>query len=256
MVRLFQKSSKTFKGNDGEIILKAIKNSIVNPVIREIDEKKYGKLAKLYSSRDMKVTIPEETENDNSGKGGSNKRKKLDKDDATHKEIQWKLLNLGERMGYRVWVANNDKNSSFNNKEFNKIPKLVRDIPRQFDEATNRKIEMIDVLWLEGDAIIAAFEIEHTTSIYSGLLRMSDLISMQPNIKMKLYIVAPDERRSKVIEEINRATFTKLKQPLSSLCKFIPYSQLKQNVDKFEGMLDCLNIKFIDAISESCEVNK
>jgi hypothetical protein len=28
----------------------------------------------------------------------------------------------------------------------------------QFDEVTNRTIELIDVLWLQGDAILAAFE--------------------------------------------------------------------------------------------------
>jgi hypothetical protein len=57
------------------------------------------------------------------------------------------------------------------------------------------------VLWLKGQAVVAAFEIESTTSIYSGLLRMSDLISMQPNLTMPLYIVAPDEKRDKVKEE-------------------------------------------------------
>ena len=57
---------------------------------------------------------------------------------------------------------------------------LWRKLSRQFDDATNKTIELIDVLWLESDAIIAAFEVEHTTAIYSGLLRMSDLVSMQP----------------------------------------------------------------------------
>ena len=50
-------------------------------------------------------------------------------------------------------------------------------------------------------------EIEHTTSIYSGLLRMSDLVAMQPNLQIPLFIVAPDVRRNKVIEEVNRPTF-------------------------------------------------
>jgi hypothetical protein len=45
----------------------------------------------------------------------------------------------------------------------------------------SRTVELIDVLWLNGNAIVAAFEAESTTSIYSGLLRMADLLSMQPN---------------------------------------------------------------------------
>jgi hypothetical protein len=65
-------------------------------------------------------------------------------------------------------------------------------LPLQFDEVTNRTIELIDVLWLRGNAIVAAFEIESTTSIYSGLLRMSDLITTQPNLNIPLYLVAPD----------------------------------------------------------------
>lgn len=76
---------------------------------------------------------------------------------------------------------------------------MVSVLPRRFDEATNRTIELIDVLWLKDNTIIAAFEIEHTTSIYSGLLRLSDLVSMQPNLNIRLYIVAPDERRDKVL---------------------------------------------------------
>src|SRR5258708_4902985 len=43
-------------------------------------------------------------------------------------------------------------------------------LPTQFNDATNRTIELIDVLWLESNTILAAFEIEATTSIYSGLL--------------------------------------------------------------------------------------
>jgi hypothetical protein len=54
-------------------------------------------------------------------------------------------------------------------------------LPRQFDDATNRTVELIDVLWLQGNAIVAAFEVESTTSIYSGPLRMADLVAMQPN---------------------------------------------------------------------------
>ncbi len=80
------------------------------------------------------------------------------------------------------------------------------DLPLQFDEVTNRTIELIDVLWLRDNVIVAAFEVESTPSIYSGLLRMSDLISMQPNLNMPLYLVAPDERRDKVIAEVDRTT--------------------------------------------------
>jgi hypothetical protein len=113
-------------------------------------------------------------------------------------------------MGLDVWVARNDRSRDWNGHRFTDLPRLRAELPLQFDEATNRTIELIDVLWLKGNAVVAAFEIESTTSIYSGLLRMSDLIAMQPNLNIPLYLVAPDERRQKVFAEVNRPTFSRL----------------------------------------------
>ena len=66
------------------------------------------------------------------------------------------------------------------------LPRMVQELPAQFNDATQRTIELIDILWLKGNSIIAAFEVESTTSIYSGLLRMSDLLALQPNLNIKL----------------------------------------------------------------------
>lgn len=44
----------------------------------------------------------------------------------------------------------------------------------------------------------------HTTSIYSGLLRMADLMALQPNLDIRAHIVAHDETKDKVIQEISR----------------------------------------------------
>lgn len=133
---------------------------------------------------------------------------------------------------------------------------MRKDLPRQFDEATNKTIELIDVVWLQKDAIVAAIEVEHTTSIYSGILRMSDLISMQPNINIKLYIVAPDERREKVIGEINRPTFARLNPPLTKICRFVPYSILKKEIDQIGYRVRHMKPQFIDDIAESCELDE
>ncbi len=84
--------------------------------------------------------------------------------------------------------------------------------------------ENIDVLWIRGSAIARAFEIEHTTSVYSGLLRMADLLALQPNMRISLHIVAPEARRKKVYQEIRRPVFSHLEGgPLSECCSFISY---------------------------------
>ena len=113
----------------------------------------------------------------------------------------------------------------------------------------------IDVLFFDSkrNVLTHAFEVEHTTSIYSGLLRMSDLVSLQPNIRIKLYLVAADEKREKVFTEINRPTFARLSSPLNKMCKFISYSELKKELKKIGEMVRHMKPDFIDDIAESCE---
>lgn len=59
-------------------------------------------------------------------------------------------------------------------------------LPRQFDAGAMRTISLIDVIWLKKSSIVAPFEVEHTSTVYSGLLRMSDLRTMQPTLGIKL----------------------------------------------------------------------
>ena len=105
---------------------------------------------------------------------------------------------------------------------------LLDVLPLNYDETTLQTIEQIDVLWLKGRSIVRAFEVEHTTAIYSGLLRMADLLALQPNMDIKLHIVAPEERRLKVFSEIRRPVFSLLeKAPLSECCTYISYDSLR-----------------------------
>src|SRR5205823_11619467 len=148
-----------------------------------------------------------------------------------HTEIQFSLLCLGIDMGLDVWVAKNDRSRTWNGQILGTLPRMVSELPTQFNDATNRTIELIDVLWLKGNSIVAAFEVEYTTSVYSGLLRMSDLLSLQPNLEINLFLVAPDERQPKVEQEILRPTFALRDKPLAKVCGFISFSKLMDKLD-------------------------
>jgi hypothetical protein len=246
----FRGSPTRFKPADGQVIVEAIKEAIAHPVTRKYDEAKYRRRPRKFESKKAGVvTIPEEEKEDAQQAIATTSEPER----STHEEIQWLLLKVGSGLGLDVWVARNDRNRSFNGMAFSDIKGLRTELPRQFDDATNRTIELIDVLWLRGDAIVAAFEVEHTTAIYSGLLRMADLITMQPNIKINLYLVAPDERFDKVYSEINRPTFSRLRPSLPQICKFIPYSALKDEIEKVGSRLQYMKPEFIEAIAVSCE---
>jgi hypothetical protein len=94
--------------------------------------------------------------------------------------IQGLIADIGAKMGMSVWIPRADRNA---------VQKVWKDdasslldrLPLNYDDTTLRTIEQIDVLWLRGSSIIRAFEVEHATSVYSGILRMADLLALQPN---------------------------------------------------------------------------
>ena len=235
--------------SDGEAVVQALSDAKENPVIRPINERKLQYRPKALRAKIGPVTIPEAVEEQPSEQTGI-------KEPTDHVEIQWLLLKLGADMGFDLWVARNDRGREYKGKKFAEIPKIKKELPLQFDEATNRTIEMIDVLWLKGNAIIAAFEIESTTMIYSGLLRMSDLIAMQPNLNIPLFLVAPDDKREKVMIEVNRPTFSTLSPQLSEICRYISFSALREKINEVSSVIRYLKPEFLEELSESCELEE
>lgn len=142
---------------------------------------------------------------------------------------QAKLVEIGAALGMKVWVPPSDRVRVTD--LLNEISKksLLSALPLNYDNLTLKTIENIDVIWLQGRSVVRAFEVEHTTSIYSGLLRMADLLALQPNIKIKLSIVAPEDRREQVRREIIRPVFSVMEGgAMSEMCSFIPYGALDE----------------------------
>ena len=244
----FRGSPAKWKVADGETVVSAVKAAVANPVVIPIDPAKLKYRPKTVKAKIGNVTIPG-LENDDDAET-------LQPKQATeHTEIQWQLMKLGAEMGFDVWVAKNDRGRSYKEHKFTELPRLKLELPLQFDDATNSTIELIDVLWLKGNAIVAAFEIESTTSIYSGLLRMADLVAMQPNINIPLYLVAPEDRRAKVMTEVNRPTFSRLSPPLASICRYIAFNTLRERISAVASVVKYLKPEFLEELSEDCEID-
>ena len=85
-------------------------------------------------------------------------------------------------------------------------------------------------------------------------MRMSDLVAMQPNLNIPLYLVAPDERRHKVFAEVNRPTFSRLSPPLVDICRYISFSALRSYLEQASPFVRYLKPDFLDELSESCGI--
>lgn len=129
-------------------------------------------------------------------------------------QVQAKLARVGAQMGFRVWVPPGDRARVLELVPADLRGAFLTALPVNYDDNTLDTIRQIDVLWLKGRSMARAFEVEHTTAIYSGLLRMADLLALQPNMQIRLHIVAPEERREKVLREIKRPVFSLLEHGL------------------------------------------
>jgi hypothetical protein len=249
-------SPKRWSTSDGTVVTDAVLEATRDPISRPVDPAKLAYRPKAIRAKGKSYTVPDkDSQRDEEPVPKPVERHsqaEATSEATAHTEIQWLLLKLGSDMGLDVWAARNDRNREFRGHRFSDLSRLKTHLPLPFDEVTNRTVELIDVLWLRGTAIVAAFEIESTTSIYSGLLRMSDLITMQPNLNIPLYLVAPDERRDKVITEVNRPTFSRRNPPMNSICSFIPFSTLRRNLERMGDNTRYLRPDFVEGLSEPC----
>lgn len=148
--------------------------------------------------------------------------------ETEHTRMQASLAKIGESMGFRIWLPAGDRQRVLEQWRPVSGDTLLAQLPLNYDTVTLKTIAYIDVLWIRRNSIVRAFEVEHSTSIYSGLLRMADLMSLQPNMLIKAHIVAPSSRRAKVFREISRPVFALMeKGPLFESCSFLSYDAIQ-----------------------------
>jgi len=167
-----------------------------------------------------------------------------------HSEMQYHLLKIGKALNYDVIAASNDRSKSYNGNSFSSLsikefPKI--DIPNE----TLNTIKLIDIIWFEKNTnkIVCAFEVEKSTSIYSGILRLSDLSFSLPNQNSKLYIVIPDNRENEVKFQLSRPSIVNGK----IIIKYILTSDLKKHCDALCKFGD--NHRILEKISNEVRHN-
>jgi len=156
------------------------------------------------------------------------------REENEHLRMQFLLTDIGHDLGYDVFVATNDRNKSLNGRslQFLTLPDLP---PLNFPSDVARTVSLIDVIWVSRDSkrIECAFEIEKSTSIYSGMLRLMDLASSLGDRQYDFFLVVPDKREKEVLAQMKRPSFqtstciglryllfSDLEQHCHGLCKF------------------------------------
>jgi len=140
--------------------------------------------------------------------------------ELSHSQVQTLIGSLGARKGYEIWVPLNDR------------PRMDWSMATRFECSAScplsiiqirEIVEEIDVIWTErgSGAPRAFFEVEHSTPIYSALLRFNDVHILSPRLGARFSIVSNDDRRSLFVRQLSRPTFRA--SGLSEACNFLEY---------------------------------
>lgn len=147
-----------------------------------------------------------------------------------HTQIQYLLIKIGRALKCDVYVARDDRHRSYEGQHFSllTVPQLP---PLDWPPEVVETVSLIDVIWLKPGTgeIVSAFEVEKSTSIYSGILRLEDLARSIPGRACNVYLVAPAHREKEVMAQFARPAF---RGDLSNLpFAFISFNDLCEECD-------------------------
>jgi len=89
-----------------------------------------------------------------------------------HPQIQLSLAKLGRAIGCDIWISPGDRQKEFEGERLSAF--TIDELPSLGLPSTARDIiQYVDVMWFQEDRVEAAFGVEHSTDIYSGILRLN-----------------------------------------------------------------------------------
>lgn len=166
----------------------------------------------------------------------------------SHTEIQGELRDLGRALGFDIWIASNDRSRRYGEGALgdgclDRLPSGIEQI------VGGEAVRLIDVLWTDPttSSPVAGFEVEHSTSIYSGIVRLLDLaLGLKENgNSIGLYLVAPDSRAEEVRTQLRRPAFSGAQ---NKAFYFVSYGELHKNLQPMKRFGQ--GMRAIEAIAE------
>lgn len=169
---------------------------------------------------------------------------------SRHAQIQYAIIKIGQYLNFRTYIARNDQNIIYQNKPFREHESVIVNLSEEallssFPESV-KEAKYIDCMWFKNCKLMpAVIEVENTTGIRSGLLRMKNFKDTFPPFQTRYLISAPDNQRDKVYRECIKPQFMDLN------AKYFPYSA----VEELYSFLSSRRIKgiteeFIDSFVE------
>jgi hypothetical protein len=139
-------------------------------------------------------------------------------------------------LDFDTYIPPEDRSKVINGKKLGEIATL-KEIPPFTYERVLDTVKHIDVIWFKDEYPHFCFEIEESTDVTKGLLRLYQI----KQLNITSIIVGPESRRTKFQIEIKKDPFYKIKEKY----KFISYDELSTLLEIAEKFFE-LKSKLLD----------
>jgi len=143
-----------------------------------------------------------------------------------HSYYQGILIIVGNLKQFKTFCPDQDKNKTFLDRKLSELRSL-KEIPKFSYDFFVDKCKTIDTVWFnEKDMPKSLFEIEHSTDIYSSLIKFNEL----QDFNTAMLIVADKPRRPEYDNKIRMSSF----KEISRNVKFLDYESL---ITQYEAVI-------------------
>lgn len=172
---------------------------------------------KLPYKRDLSEILSEkETKREKKERVGEIGLEKLEIN--SHEVAEAFLLALGNLLGYDTYTP--DAGRTINGQKLGDIATL-KELPVFAPEKVMESAQNVDVIWLKDEWPECFFEVEHTTGVTGGLLR---IYQAAEKLNSKFFVIGPEDVLRKFEREVEKSPFNKIKHKY----RFRSYKELKE----------------------------
>ena len=143
-------------------------------------------------------------------------------EESDHDTIIEQVARIGKNKGYESHIGLTEQNKDKNFRELS-IP-MGSNVQFGLDQIAFNRIREIDLLWIKGISIMAAFEVEKSTSVDSGITRFRELFAATPALNIPAYIIIPDKREKEARDKIG--SLANRREGITARIKYIVFSDI------------------------------
>lgn len=156
-------------------------------------------------------------------------------DEYEHNEILYLLARLGQSAGFACHIGKKEQSFDWEGQPLSELSVKTLGFLRGSEKFTKDKVMQIDLIWLDANRTAFAFEVEHSTSISTGIDRFIELLRVDSFSAERIVIVAPKSRQRKIDQVLSGSHYIGAPMYMETKVRYLWYSDVLDIATKFAG---------------------